>query len=161
MCGIVGFINTELTARQSRKHWIRQALYVDQLRGVHATGLIVQEKESFQTHMFPPLKVYKRALCAADFLQLNVVEDMLLNGDNAKVVIGHNRHATTGSSSDDNFAHPFTHKNISLVHNGTLVSDNGLTSNYAVDSQNICATLGEVDSDKYADILAQLDGAFS
>ena len=81
MCGIVGFVNTDPLIKKPRADWLEQALYVDQLRGIHSTGLVIQDKAISDTAAvdpgkLPALRVYKRALAASDFLQLSTVRNM-------------------------------------------------------------------------------------
>ena len=161
MCGIVGFINTDTTLQNSRWKWIEQALYVDQLRGVHSTGLVVQNKPDFSSQVWPDVTTYKKAVRASDFLQLETTQNVLFHSDTARVVIGHNRSATRGDKDKDSFAHPFTFGATSLVHNGTLMSDHGLTHRAPVDSCNIAHELAHTTEDKYTDVLSSLDGAFA
>jgi predicted glutamine amidotransferase len=78
---------------------------------------------------------------------------------NNTFVVGHNRFATTGSINDTN-AHPFSHGDITLFHNGTLNSHNLLNKeNYTVDSEAITANFSK--SLNIKESLESLKGAYS
>lgn len=162
MCGIVGFVNTELVARQGRKKWFESALFIDQLRGQDSTGVILVPKKAHNTVIKnTDLRGYKRALAATDFLELSRTKEILRDADDCRAIIGHNRYATQGNKHDGGGAHPFSFGDISLVHNGTLSTRTGLKHNYVVDSAAIAAELAETATSEYTSVLSQLDGAFA
>ncbi len=163
MCGIVSMVNVERSISPARKKWFANALYVDQLRGPHSTGIHVQPQITKKSglDMFPPTITYKKALAASDFLQLNRVKDIFTDVDDCHVAIGHNRWATQGASGDDNNAHPFTYGDITMVHNGTLSSRAGLNTYKVVDSESIAVELSVTKPEDYTKVLSQLDGAFT
>lgn len=156
MCGIVGFISlSDKDKTVAKENYFRRALFLDTLRGFDSTGFMaVPFNESFNTPI-----VYKRALAAPDFLQLRKSSKLLYNADNYFALVGHNRAATQGGVND-NTAHPFTHKHITLVHNGTLDTRHGLSGRgtFTVDSEDICNALSKVEDPK--EVLEKLDGAY-
>ena len=162
MCGIVGFINYDSTVDVARRKWLAQALHVDQLRGKDSTGLAILPKPPVHVGAaIPAIKVYKRAVNATDWLQLTQAEKLIDEASTARLAIGHNRAATQGNSSDDNNAHPFRTDHITMVHNGTLLTRNGLKHYHQVDSASICMQLADTDPSKYVDLLSALNGAFT
>ena len=161
MCGIVGFVNVDAHVDLSRKKWFYQALLVDQLRGTDSTGIAILNKLGWVADEKPEVQVFKKAMSSGDFLQLSTTKDLIKDVDDCKVALGHNRSATTGSGSNPDYAHPFTCGDVTLVHNGTLISNNGLDNKHIVDSHNIAEKLGSVTSDKYIDIIQDLHGAFA
>ena len=160
MCGILGFINHEHVMDLHRTDWVKQALLVDQLRGIDSTGLAVVPPAK-STAALPPIRVYKKAMAAADFLQLNSTKTLLGDVNLSQFVLGHNRWATVGDSSNDNYAHPFSFKDVTLVHNGTLLSRQGLRTEHTVDSAAIAIEMGNTKPKDYANILKELDGAYT
>jgi hypothetical protein len=162
MCGIVGYVNTEAKYSKARRDWIEHALYVDQLRGKDSTGLYIRPKKQFAADKeYPTATYYKRAMSAADFLRLQPVQTMLNKVDDAVVAIGHNRAATQGAKWDDDNAHPFVMKSISMVHNGTLITRRGLSKYHEVDSYSIAHELANTAVSDYIDVLKELDGAYT
>lgn len=132
-------------------------LYMDVIRGVHATGVYLK-------HLNGDVKYYKEATPAAAFLA-STGYSALTKGTGTYVtapvfMVGHNRHATRGNSSDPKNAHPFQHGNITLVHNGTL-DDQALlpdSNKFVVDSENICYSIDKIGA---AETIQKLDGAFT
>jgi predicted glutamine amidotransferase len=155
MCGLVGFKTLENGFQNyaDLRSWFKAALFLDQLRGEHSTGLgaIPKEKGS------EPL-IYKKAVSAADFLQLERVGKIVLNMDDFHTVIGHNRYATTGRVTDSN-AHPFHAGPVVLAHNGTLTYDNAKLPHHEVDSARIALALAE--NPNTIDVLESLAGAYA
>lgn len=155
MCGIIGMASVSgMTGYSAKKIWLQKALLVDTIRGDHSTGLCCVPTNDLNI----PL-IYKKALAGYDFIQLNQTEKLLTNINDYTFVIGHNRKATKGAINDIN-AHPFQHEHITLVHNGTLVTRQGIKSSkdVTVDSEAICIAIAEEGADK---ILPQLDGAYA
>lgn len=156
MCGIVGMGSLSgLTEWTSKEKWFTKALYVDTLRGFHSTGIFYVPYEN----MNEPPEVYKKALPGYDFLDLTRPRSIIKHIDKYAFIVGHNRHATTGTINTEN-AHPFQKGHITLVHNGTLTSRHGVPSvtEVEVDSEAIChafATKGA------SETLPKLNGAYA
>jgi hypothetical protein len=131
---------------------IKQLIYVDSLRGHHSTGLATVD---FQGN----IETFKKAVDGPDFLQLNRAGDMLDNAPFCAVIFAHNRFATKGGISTKT-AHPFTHGDITLCHNGTLDTQYGLPDSikFAVDSENIAHAFNVKEP---KDIIPILEGAFA
>ncbi len=125
MCGLVGFFSAEsLTFKEeeTNRDWFKQMLYMDALRGMDATGVFVETKNGNKLNS----RVYKRALPAMDFLSTKPF-DSIISSTNIRMALGHNRYSTMrGTGSADKNAHPFTHGDITLMHNG--VADNFFSS---------------------------------
>ena len=155
MCGLVGFKTLETVYKDyaELRTWFKTALFLDQLRGEHSTGFGAIPKKS----EYPPF-VYKRAMSAADFLQLAPVTRTINNLDDFHTVLGHNRWATAGAVNDSN-AHPFHVQNIVLTHNGTLDYHNPKLPHHEVDSARITMALAA--SESYIDVLESLSGAYA
>lgn len=145
MCGLVG-VAGKITADSLKA--FKQLLIVDQLRGAHSTGIAAIEDGEAE--------VFKRAVVPTDLLELKPTNKLLTV--NKDVIIGHNRYATSGGI-DHATAHPFQHGDITLVHNGTLRSRNGLlkSTEFKVDSENVCYTLSQKEP---LEVLEEVNGAF-
>lgn len=156
MCGIVGMASLSGSKNWTDKEtWFSKAIYVDTLRGVHSTGIFCVPYNASEEDII----LHKKAMPGYDFLELSSTTEILYEVDKYEFMVGHNRKATQGSISSRN-AHPFTHEHITLVHNGTLTSRNGVSGSkiIEVDSEAIChafATNGAKDT------LPKLDGAYA
>jgi len=134
----------------ARRAWLEKALYVDTIRGEDSTGLALVKASK-------DILLYKKAMAGYDFINMAKVDKLLYNIDTYDYVIGHNRWATKGKKTAVN-AHPFSHGNITLVHNGTLISFNGLKNEFPTDSEAICKAFSTAGAE---DVLPKLDGAYA
>ena len=151
MCGIVGVIKKDTTVVKDGAKLFHDALFADQLRGYHSTGMI-------SVSALGEVRTYKKALCANDFMQLREANNML-NLPGTRMMIGHNRYATTGAKIDAN-AHPFTVDHITMVHNGTIRWPWFLNRmDFNVDSEAVCYMLAHT-QDLKAD-LERIEGAYA
>lgn len=151
MCGIVAIISKQKGSfRFKDGDLFKQMLYADALRGFDSTG-------TFGVNKYNNLKLVKAAQPAATFLTTKTFEDFKTDMfSKYKVVVGHNRAATKGATTDEN-AHPFIEDHICLVHNGTLTGHKQLADK-EVDSHAIChafATKGAMET------LPELNGAYA
>ena len=127
------------------------------IRGAHSTGIFGVGIDA-TNKVGDNLLVYKRDVAGYDFAQLKYVEKTLTNIDKYKFFIGHHRHATAGLISSKT-AHPFSHGNITLVHNGSLTHLSRITNNsneFDVDSEALTYALS---TSSYGEILPKIKGA--
>lgn len=141
MCGLVGMF-TKYVATDAQLKLLRNMLYVDQLRGEHATGVA---KINPATNA---VTIHKRAQSATEYLVTEETKHFL-DKDRCRIYLGHNRYATQGKRDDDNNAHPFQHKHITLVHNGSVDRwvqsklDGYNDKDVVVDSHMVAITIAE------------------
>lgn len=153
MCGLVGVFGR--ITWDDRKRF-ESLLRMDIVRGEDSTGMF--------SVINGQAEVYKSLALPTEFLQIKTVEKLIRDTDTA--LIGHNRAATQGSVTAA-YAHPFQHGHITLIHNGTLRGQTGLTKQYGSyynaftesDSEAICASLADVDDP--AEVIENLSGAFA
>lgn len=163
MCGIVGVLSSDPTASsKDRERFFRSALIVDQIRGFHSTGFFKVNQPYGNSAHLGTVYTAKKAFCANDFLEIKQVDQMLTGLGNTDILIGHNRWATMGSIAHHT-AHPFTHGDVTLVHNGTLhwFQDIDKNNMFDIDSEAICYALSQVEPDKAHTVLELLDGAYA
>ena len=148
MCGLVGFVGQD---SKKVKQVMDFMLLVDQIRGLDSTGISTISSTG-------TVKTFKRAMHSTDFLCMRQT-NKLLDGYGHNAIIGHNRAATKGVVNTEN-AHPFTHGNITLAHNGTLRKQNLLPDHedFDVDSENICHA---INLNGVEDTVESLCGAFA
>jgi predicted glutamine amidotransferase len=149
MCGLVGIASSNLILGD--KNVFTTLLYLDELRGEHSTGVCAVSRTGESN-------VYKRALKASDFIQLKGYTNILAKAD--RVLMGHNRYATMGAK-DDNNAHPFTHGDITLMHNGTLRNKgvvNKCANTFVTDSETVAWAIA---TDDTIEVLERLQGAYA
>ncbi|QZI86200.1 hypothetical protein PODOV061v2_0056 [Vibrio phage 172P1] len=153
MCGIFGISGNALNAEDVKT--FRQLAIVNYLRGAHATGMAVVTPSQVMVH--------KKTADAITFTAGSQFA-RIAGAKNAKVFLGHCRHATAGSADDPDGAHPFTHGHITGTHNGTLFNRDGLDerSNFTVDSEHVMYSLSQFESQaEITNMLEKLDGAFA
>lgn len=155
MCGIIGTIspkNRLFSDNKQRTDFFWQGLYADTLRGFDSTGMFgVKENANAE--------YYKRALAAYDFLTLRTTGGLLKKMSEFPICVGHNRAATKGTVIDDN-AHPFVHKDVIMVHNGTLTNQYALAGQHDVDSQALAQELHENEANLQA-VVSKVKGAYA
>lgn len=154
MCGLVGFAASGY-AQHTQKEFFKQLLFVDTIRGHHATGIAAADT------MTKDFTIVKKAMSAPQFLaQPEVDESLFIAKHNFNIYIGHNRWATAGASGDDNNAHPFTHGDIVGAHNGTIRNRTLLEDHkdFVVDSDNIFYHLA---LHGVEETIKSLDGAYA
>lgn len=154
MCGLLGYIcmKGSYGLMNTNTSFAQQALYVGTLRGRDSTGIF-----SVGHGNLSEVSAFKRAVSGPDFIQMKDANKIISGGNS--VLIGHNRAATKGAINPNN-AHPFQHEHIIGVHNGTLLSDNGLLNpkEFDTDSEAIFYTLSQKES---KDVIPELHGAFA
>ena len=159
MCGLVGFLITDskcpLAEVNRYQKYFSKALYIDTLRGADSTGVARIDNDWVAA-------TYKKAMPGYDFLEHGIAQEFMTGGATyLSSMLGHNRAATAGAVNAVN-AHPFTHGDVTLMHNGTLDTDYGVGNKFAVDSENICYTLSKCTDDaSRKTLLEALEGAFA
>ncbi len=149
MCGLVGVFGD---VDHDDIKYFKNALIADYVRGVHSTGIAIVDALDVTIH--------KKRLNPCDFLDLKEVSgDISLK---SHVLMGHNRHATTGSVNSAN-AHPFEHGDVTLAHNGTLSNKYALerlfkAPRFETDSELVTWLL---DNYQVESVIKELEGAFA
>ena len=152
MCGLVGVVsNSGSLAMLDKRKWLEKAIHVNTLRGADSTGIACISPFGKE------IEVWKKAIAGPDFLQLKRTIDLLDDVDMYRIVMAHNRAATMGGVIHHN-AHPFQRGPITLCHNGTLFTFNGLDNQIEIDSDAIAEALSRLEA---KEVLEKLDGAFA
>jgi hypothetical protein len=148
MCGIVGMAGNITTQKEKV---FKTLLILDSLRGEDSTGVAVVKR-----NVATP-EIVKAVGNPFELLDSKTYDKAMMGFQ--RVLIGHNRYATTGQVNKKN-AHPFTFGNITGVHNGTLNNKNGLHEGYKfdVDSQ---ALLNHIDVHGLKDAINKVGGAWA
>jgi len=151
MCGLIGMISRkDFGFGFKDKAIFEQLLFSDTLRGVDSTGI-------FGVNKYGNLLAHKTAAPASNALRTATFQEFLGKiYTDYKIVMGHNRAATRGATTDEN-AHPFVEDNICLIHNGTLTSHKQLADK-EVDSHAICHSLAVKG---YEETFKNINGAFA
>ena len=149
ICGLVGIFGKGILTADTTV--FKQLLHSDTFRGRHSTGICSIAASG------APL-AYKEVIEAPDFLKLGYPNSIIAN-TLSTMLMGHNRHATRGGKTWAT-AHPFTHGDITLMHNGTLTTQVGLPDHtkFQVDSENICHALSLNPAEA---VIPVLKGAFA
>ncbi|MDE2097324.1 MAG: hypothetical protein KGL39_08785 [Patescibacteria group bacterium] len=141
-----------------RKSAFRQLLEAASWRGRDATGIACVKINKLKE----PAVVYKKAIKAGDFIDMDHYRRIERNFDDYGFVIGHARSSTSdGWNLADENAHPFQFGPVTMVHNGTIRNYRTLDSGieHPVDSAHVAACLSKSDDPK--EVLEQLMGPFA
>lgn len=154
MCGIVAVIPKDKHGFSQKEFEVfNSLLYVGQLRGVDGTGIFYNDDLKSRK-----IKITKGALKSSLMLDTKEYQSSAnLAYQRANFLVGHNRAATRGEKTIAN-THPFKEGHITLVHNGTLLSQRELHPEATVDSHAICHSMGlhgEINT------LEKINGAFA
>lgn len=151
MCGIVAIISkTPIGFNYKDGDMFKQMLYANALRGFDSTGI-------FGINKYNNLQMIKAAQPAATFLETKAFSDFKSDMfSRLKVVVGHNRAATKGATTDTN-AHPFIEDHICLIHNGTITGHKDLADT-DVDSHAICHAFAK---DGHMETIPKINGAYA
>src|SRR3990167_9577942 len=149
MCGIIGALSKHGTFSSYMQNLFTNMLRMDSIRGADSTGVFGVSahgkvdfvKGNTDGYIFSRSKEYKKFY--------DRITDY-------KIIIGHNRKATSGTITANN-AHPFHEKHIILVHNGTIANGKELATT-EVDSHAIAHALADHDA---VTALGKLDGAYA
>lgn len=144
MCGIWGIFSKTNTGLYVKDSSIaQQMMLVTAIRGMHSTGLAIS---NYKKPKNKP-RVWRTVGGPCFLMQHKCWEDIdkyLYQEGGA--IFGHGRYATKGSISARN-AHPFHHKHITLVHNGTINSgltyDKQAEEEVEVDSHALCIKIAD------------------
>lgn len=152
MCGIVTVFGSDMGPVHGQV--MKDLLILDQVRGMHATGVLKVDSQG-------NVLVKKEPVNGATFVSDTDNKAFVTTLSSSRGIIGHNRWATMGTLVAEN-AHPFQHDHITMVHNGTLDSQDTLATDEAnksfeVDSNQLAFTLSQWGVQR---TVRQTDGAF-
>jgi len=149
MCGIVGIINPTGKYVKEVPDLFRSLLQVGAIRGPHSTGMFKANGKQ--------VGWVKAARPGNEFINMQEFNQTMFGCGQMPFLIGHNRWATHGAINNQN-AHPFEHKHICMVHNGTIIRTNKLGKHKDVDSEMIAHAIADDGIEKAAE---NLHGSFS
>lgn len=154
MCGLVAVISKNKMGLYDKDVAVfEQLLFADQLRGSDGTGIFYNDRKNNNA-----ISIIKHPIPSSTLLSSKEYHDnrskIVMDGS---FVVGHNRAATRGKL-DVNCTHPFQEDHITLVHNGTLVTQKELHSTIEVDSHAICYHIAKYGARK---TLKKINGAFA
>ena len=150
MCGIYGFIGKPTNKTRTI---IKNLGILNVERGADSSGIGIFSDSQYYH--------YKKAVDSQLFFEVIQPEKYIYTSgfNNFVNIIGHTRHATTGSVNDNN-SHPFLFDNVFFAHNGIISNFDTLqkkyNTHYAVDSQIIGHLLQEKNND--IDAFSELRG---
>lgn len=167
MCGLV-LVGSLAEMASQEQSLFEDLLFMDTIRGVHATGVIAgynfpaPSNESYslvaKTDKSAPLFLMSNEYKSISSQEYTTAYNTKGN-KRPHFMVGHNRHATRGAKTAKN-AHPFVHGNITLAHNGTLSNQHHLPEShkFEVDSENICYSIDAIGA---AETIQKLEGAYT
>ena len=136
MCGLTGLIDTSHAGFLAKDpDLLKGLMFINSLRGNSSTGLMGINKRK-QADIY---KVLGHPYKLMEFGLFNKFSETMI--DDYWAVFAHGRFPTIGETSIKS-AHPFEHKHITLMHNGTLKNHKSLNEKYKkdfdVDSELLC-----------------------
>lgn len=150
MCGIVAIISKHGSLSYFQEGLFTNMLRMDSIRGEDSTGVFGITKDG-------KCDIVKGDSDGYLFTKSDGYDKFVRRMNSYRIVVGHNRAATTGSVTADN-AHPFRERHIVLVHNGTIRNKSDLNKEVDVDSHAITHALADHDP---VQALGKIDGAYA
>jgi len=159
MCGLVGYICYDsLGFCKDNMDAFTNMLIVDSVRGSDGTGMLSIQENGRRSGLKMSGNPY-------ELMQQKGWKDLtnISSKPYKRIMAGHNRYATFGIPSTQN-SHPFYHKHISLMHNGTLTNYTKLPKptekgkDFVVDSDAFAYSVSEWGIE---DTVAHIDGAYA
>jgi hypothetical protein len=155
MCGLAALISWGsfgVTGQEYKA--FQELLHISAIRGSDSTGIIYvgENKDDGIQHGWLKSLGVANDLFTGETFQKHAKAVQASN-----VILGHCRYATRGDIKVDH-SHPFEHKHITMIHNGTL-RDIGCFpafKKFDVDSEALCHALAEYPTEE---VLKSLDGA--
>lgn len=138
MCGIVGLISTDSWGMGSKEYdAFRDLVIFDTVRGPHSTGAVWHEGKNNK------VMYAKDAVPGPEFVD-EFFPSTSSFSRGSSWIIAHNRYATIGGISTET-AHPFMHKGVRGVHNGTIRAYKDYWPEFIkpTDSHTLYTALGE------------------
>lgn len=150
MCGIVALVGKDIDLRA--KKMFTDLVRIDTIRGPHSTGVLSVGLDNKVASL-------KKAVDGTTFTDMKRYDKFLSSNLTPRLLLGHNRWATTGAINDVN-AHPFNHGSTHLVHNGSLRlwQDLHMSDTTDVDSEAVCFQVAKTG---IIDTVSKLEGAFT
>lgn len=155
MCGLVGLIARSSTGFTNTSIDVfKQMLHLDQIRGEDATGV-------FTTTTNNDVLMVKQAAPPFVFNQSAYTVELYAEAvKSGRILIGHNRKATSGDTNSD-AAHPFIEDGTIMVHNGFL-SNHKSYFDTSVDSHALAKLLSQHKTvEGYRSVFDEVEGAFA
>ena len=134
MCGLFGLVNT--TGKYANDMWLLlpDFFMAGSIRGVDGIGMIKVDSNGKSDWLKSEEPGY-------DFLKQCKTKPFITGIGAYPFIVGHHRSATRGTISVDN-THPFEHKHITLVHNGTVTRTRELAAGTDTDVDSKMITYG-------------------
>lgn len=154
MCGIVSYFSQEKNYSRDIENTLRELILANTVRGFNSTGIYYGGDGVAD--------IYKKPIPGYDFIDLPTTDKVLSKHHMQQFIVGHNRAATLGKINSEN-AHPFQHKDITGVHNGTLTGYATLSKKFfGTDSEHIFDALADNNTAKgNGEIITRLNGSYA
>jgi len=144
MCGLFGLYSSYLTVLE--RQMFEELGIISSLRGIDSTGVVIGSRKK-KNGQKVRINQIKEVMNPTSFFNEHQVRNAI-KVDNAFLLAGHCRAATSGLINHNN-AHPVQHKDIILMHNGTITkwepdkASEGITSDSRVFAEKI-SSLGAI-----------------